>query len=452
MRHRLFFCLMMMGLFTVNAQEFRVIDSLEDLSKTQKGEAKVNTLLALSEEMMAISFDESIAVAELAEKEARKTNDMNLVAKACFAQAEAYYKRYDYDLAETSLREAMRNVAQDDDKTKLKIYKRLASVSLRAGNADTAALYYEKSRYLAQMIGDKLEYADAINNLALIDRNKGNQEEAMKGFEEAVGLYYEVNDSLSAARSLSNVAMLYFAKNQYEDALSILEKLVPFFERTGENKDLARNYSNLGLISLNTIANIDTALVYFGKARHYADLANDSLMMVDIMLNECDLFLMNGQIDNAFANLNEVERISARLSYYEGLTATYVRYAEVYYLIDEFVKSIDYIRLCRETEEKTGVFLYTPLLKPYLMRCYANLGAYDSIAAETQRYEQNYHNLLAEKNELELIAEDLPALEEENENLQYQNTKLRYVVAGLATLLVVLAIYTIVSGRPKKEK
>ena len=123
----------------------------------------------------------------------------------------------------------------------------------------------------------------------------------------------------------------------------------------------------------------------------------------------------------------------------------------MYYLIDEFVKSIDYIRLCREIEEKTGVFLYTPLLKPYLMRCYANLGLYDSIAAETQRYEQNYHDLLTEKNELEQIAEDVSVLEEENEELQYENTKLRYVVAGLATLLVVLAIYTIVSGRPKKE-
>lgn len=445
-------CLLIMVFRTVNAQEFCVIDSLEALSKTQKGEAKVNTLLVLSEELRAISFDESIAVAELAEKEARKAKDMNLVAKACFALAESYYKRYDYDLAEQCLREAMCNVAQDDYKAKLNICKRLAAVTLRTSNADTAAIYYTKVCETAQVLGDKLEYADAVNNLALISRNKGNQEEAMKGFEDAVALYYEANDSLAAARSLSNVAMLHYAKNQYEEALSILEKLKPFFERRGENKDLARTYSNLGLISSRYTGDVDKALSLFGEAQHYAELGHDSLMMVDLQLNEGDIYLMCSNIDEAFARFEEARLLSSRLGYEEGLAATYVRLAEGSFFIGDYAESVEYIRLCMKLEQKNGVYLYTPLLNPYLMMNYAHLGEYDSLESEIAGHEMKYSALLAEKNQMHSDSEEVGSLRVDNAELKDRVNRLKYAVAGLSTLLVVLAIYTIVSGRSRKEK
>lgn len=453
MRSLVFVCLILLGLLPLKAQEsFPVIDSLEEAAANQKGKERVKTLFALSEKMKDISLYKSVLKAELAEKEAQKTGDSQLIALANLELAKAYIDCYDFDLAEPCLRKALEKCDKNEYELKCSICLKMGYVFLKAGNVDTAAVYYEKTLDAAQLSGDNKSYADAVHNLAVISRNKGDNDSAMRGFEKAVDLYKALNDSLSVARNLNDIALLYLADNQFDKSFAMLSELVPFFERNGEYKDIARSYSNMGLISLSMVADVDTALVLFSKARHFADLANDSLMMVDILLNECDLFLMNYQTDRVFANLEEAEHISKRISYYEGLTAVYVRFVEVYYLVDEFLKSKEYIWLCRETEEKIGAFLYTPLLKPYLMRCYANLGEYDSLDMELTRREEDYNRLLSERQEFEKNGEDVIKFGKENEELKAKVTKLQYVAVGLATLLVALFIYTIISGRPKKEK
>lgn len=452
MRNLYVVILVMLSFWAKAQTDFHAIDSLEDAAKRQEGEEKIRTLLSLSKEMRTLSFDDGVAVLEEAKEEAQRIGNKSLISRTNLDLAEAYIDNYDFDLAEPCLRRTLASCGSDDEDLVCGACTKIGYIHLKTGNLDTAAYYYEKSLKVAQSSGDKSAYANAVHNLAVISRDKGNREAAMKGFEEAVEIYYEINDSLSAARNLSDIALLYLADNQYEESYNRLSVLMPFFEKKGEYNDLARSYSNLGLISLSTVADADTALLLFDKARHYAVLANDSLKMVDIMLNESDLYLIKGQIDSAFLNLEETERISSRLSYYEGLTATYVRLSEAYYIIDDFVKSKEYFWLCSKTEQKIGANLYTPLLKPYLMRCYAHLKEYDSIALQTQWYEQDYNELLAEKMELEQDMEDMALLEESKDALEAENVRLRYVVAGLVTLLVVLAVYTLVSGRSRKEK
>ena len=84
--------------------------------------------------------------------------------------------------------------------------------------------------------------------------------------------------------------------------------------------------------------------------------------------------------------------------------------------------------------------------------CYAHLGLYDSLEAELNRKEIDYNNISVDKLRLEKDVIELPAIRENVESMKSTITKYRYVIVGLVTLLVVLAIYTIVSGRPKKEK
>lgn len=453
MRSLVFVCLILLGLLPLKAQEsFPVIDSLEEAAANQKGKERVKTLLALSEKMKDISLYKSVLKAELAEKEAQKTGDSQLIALANLELAKAYIDCYDFDLAEPCLRKALEKCDKNEYELKCSICLKMGYVFLKAGDVDTAAVYYEKTLEAAQLSGDNKSYADAVHNLAVISRNKGDNDYAMRGFEKAVDLYKALNDSLSVARNLNDIALLYLADNQFDKSFAMLSELVPFFERNGEYKDIARSYSNMGLIKSRYTGDIDTSIVFFEKAKYYANLDGDSLMLVDILLNEGDIYLMLNDTDKAFANFEEAKRLATRLMFYEGLSATYVRLAEGNFLIGEYTKSEECIRACMEIEDKNGMYLYTPLMKPYLIMDYAHLGKYDSLESELARGVKDYNRLLSERQELEKNGEDVIKFSKENEELKAKVTKLQYVAVGLATLLVALFIYTIISGRPKKEK
>ncbi len=453
MRYFFLTCIMLLGLSHANSQnEDFAIDSLEKAVSAQEGEMKVKTMLALSGKLKSISLDKCILKAEQAEIEAQKTGNSKLVALANLELSKVYIDCYDFDLAESCLRKALANMEDCSDAEKCSVYVNLANIILKTGDSDSAAFYYVKLRDLAQATNDLNQYANAINKLAIISRNKGNQEEAMKGFKEAVGVYIQTGDSLSAARSLSNIAMLHSANHQYEEALSILNELALLFEKKGDYSDLSMTYSNIGMIKSRYADNIDTAIVIMEKARHFADLVGDSLMMVDILLNEGDMYLMCNNTDRAFVNFEEARQLASRLSFEEGLTATYVRFAEANYLVGEYDKSKEYIMACMEIEAKNGTYLYTPLLKPYLIMDYAHLGEYDSLESELARREADNNKLRAEKLQFEQKAIDVLAIREAKEMSDAKVTKLQYVVAGLATLLIVLVLYTLFLGRPKKEK
>jgi len=449
-------CLLILGFAQLNAQDIlQYIDSLENVAKNQEGEAKILTLLDISDSLMVLSFDDGVAKIEQAGREALKIRDSLLYAEANLELAEKYIKRFDLDLAESYLQIALENVDMESEDAlflKYDICTYLAYINLRSGLVDTAIFYYEKSFGVAQLLDEKGLCADVVNNIAILNRNRGNQIEAYKGFERAVGLYYEVNDSLYAARALNNIAMLYYARQQYDEALSIFKDLIPFFEREGEYKDLSMTYSNLGLISSDYKEDIDSAMILLDKARYYANLANDSLKMVDITLNEGDLFMKTGDFEKAFDNFEKAKQLATRLLYNEGLAATYYHLAEGDYLLGNYYDAIDNIKMCMTIEERNGVRLYTPMFKSHLAVCYAHVGMYDSLEEYLNRRESDYNDLLNEKNQMHSDSEEVESLRVDNAELKDRVNRLKYAVAGLSTLLVVLAIYTIVSGRSRKEK
>ena len=84
--------------------------------------------------------------------------------------------------------------------------------------------------------------------------------------------------------------------------------------------------------------------------------------------------------------------------------------------------------------------------------CYAQVGMYDSLEEYLNRRESDYNDLLAEINQMHSDSEEVGVLRVDNAELKDKVNRLKYAVAGLSTLLVVLAIYTIVSGRSRKEK
>lgn len=427
------------------------IDSLENVIKSQTGREKVLSLLNLSDSMFVISFDKGIATIEQAEREAWKNNDSLFISQTNLELAEKYINYYDLDLAEPCLHVALA-YSCDNYILKYDIYRLLAYLNLNSGKVDTSFLYCEKALEAADSLGRKALYVDVLHNMALLNRNRGCQEEALRGFKEAVVLYYEIDDSLSAARSLNNIAMIYFARKQYDEAMSVFNELMPFFERSGEYEDLSMLYNNVSMICSEYNGNIDTAEIFLEKAKHYANINNDSLMMVDIWLNEGNLYLKKGEYDSAFGTFENALCLASRLHYNEGLAASYFHVAKGYCLLGDYANAFNNIMLCMGIEGMAGAYVYTPLLKTDLLMCYAHLGKYDSLESELARGVKDYNKLLSERQELEKNGEDAIKFGEENEALKAKVIELQYVAAGLATLLVALLIYTIISGRPKKEK
>lgn len=116
----------------------------------------------------------------------------------------------------------------------------LGSAYRRRGDYDKARDAFQKSRDLAEGIGDPAAEAAALNDLALVDWDEGGVLRAEELLELSVAKAHQAGDATGEGLALENLASLLRSQTREEQAQRRLEEAASAFRRAGDEGERKR--------------------------------------------------------------------------------------------------------------------------------------------------------------------------------------------------------------------
>lgn len=462
-----FFCLVL----TAFAQEedIRIIDSIQSAMAKQEGYERAETMQELSRAFVDFSFDDCIYFGEKAIQESALVGDKGLLAQAYWKLGLSYLDNYGFDLAKDYFNQALRILKGAKDTELLRYvldYKGRAELLM--GEIDSALITYQYDLKVSGNLGDELNCADVINNMAYIYYQKDDIDKAMEYFKDARQRYERVHDSLSMAQCDNNISNIYVERQQFDEALLLLERAIPIFEQNDDDASLAHAYQNLGTIYATDHVNLDSALYYLHKSIICAENVGDQVTLIEDELELANVMKHLNREKDAISLYQSALHSSETIGYSIGILEAYKNLGIHYNETGDFTTSAVYLKRCMDLASEKGNQLYVNTVRPYLIADYARLGQLMEMKKELGLMHDNYLGLVNENNalsvELSRIQDEAQGLfhqyESQNqqiETLQTQRNHYRLAFFGLLAIvvsaLVLFVTYKIVrKNRTKIEK
>lgn len=141
-------------------------------------------------------------------------------------------------------------------------YSNNAIIERQLGNYDEAEKSINEALRIYSQNPQTLQYAFALNNLAVIKKYKGELEASLKLYQEVLDLKLELMDSdaSSVAITMYNLADLYISLEKFNEALPLAKEVIRI-----DRKNLGEKHSEVG-VDLLKLAVINTHLNLFNEA------------------------------------------------------------------------------------------------------------------------------------------------------------------------------------------
>ena len=284
MKRLIFNILLLMFPLICSAQQdwMNKIDSIQSAMAKQEGYEKAETMQELSRAFIDYSFDDCVFWGEKAIKEAEFVQDKFLIAQAYWKLGLSYLDHYDFDLAHSYFEQALL-ILQNTRDTELKRYilDYKGRVEIFLGDLESALSTYQEALKVSENLGDGLNCADVINNIAYIYFQQDDLNRSLDFFGDARLRYVQLGDTLSATQCDNNISNIYVQWQQYNKAKTILQKAIPLFEQCEDEASLAHAYQNLGTVYASGIVDLDSALFYLQKSIVCAENVGDQITLIE---------------------------------------------------------------------------------------------------------------------------------------------------------------------------
>lgn len=419
---RIFNMLLFLSLasFVFGQDEIKVIDSLESVMANQEGREKVETMMELSKAFFDYSFDESIDWGEKAIKEATRFQDEVLLAKAYWKIGMRYLNHYELDLALENYNKALGLLKKNKDDSELleDVLNYKGRVELFVGDMDSAMMTYQYALRVSENLGNELNCADVINNMAYIYYQQDDIDKAMEYFKDARHRYEIVQDTLSMAQCDNNISNIYVERQLFDEALDLLQKAIPVFEYYGDEASLAHAYQNLGTTYASGLVKFDSALVYLQKSIVCAENVGDQITLIEDELELAGVMQRLNRKGDAISLYQSALHSSELMGYTIGMLEAYKNIGIHYNEMGDFTTSAVYLKRCMDLALEKGNHLYVNTVRPYLIADYARLGQLMEMKKELGLMRDNYLGIVNENN---FLSEELSRIQYDIEGLLYQH-------------------------------
>ena len=447
----LVFCCLSLNAFA--QEETSGVDSLLNAMAKQEGYERAETMQELSRAFVDFSFDDCIYYGEKAIQESVLIGDKGLLAQAYWKLGLSYLDNYDLDLAKEYFNQALRILEGTKDTELLRYvldYK--GRVEIFMGELDSALITYRHDLKVSESLGDELNCADVINNMAYIYCQQDDMDKAMEYFKDARQRYERACDTLSMAQCDNNISNIYVERQQFDEALSLLRKAIPVFEQINDDASLAHAYQNLGMVYASGHVNLDSALFYLHKSIVCAENVGDQITLIEDELELANVLKHLNREKDAISLYQFALHSSETMGYAIGMLEAYKNLGIHYNETGDFTTSAVYLKRCMDLASEKGNQLYVNTVCPYLIADYARLGQLMEMKKELGLMQDNYLGIVNENN---VLSDELSRIQYNMEGLlgQYdsQNTQIQslqtqrnhYRLAFFGILAIVLA--TIVS-------
>ncbi|AZA90773.1 ATP-dependent transcriptional regulator [Chryseobacterium nakagawai] len=225
--------------------------------------------------------DSSSIYSQRAIEEAEKYNNDRIKAKAMGLLAMVYSRRGFTHRAFSLLDEAIKEMDQNDHKTKAQLYAQGLQISMYASNHDKEDSYSIQSLREAELSGDKGTLRMAYIGRSRIENYKGNGEQAKKLLRKAMATLNGAEDNYISAHINLGFGEIYHNQKMPDSAILYQLKALKSAMAIGDKKFLADIYNGLkaSYKAKNDFEN-------YKIADENAEKLNDSLRVINITEQE----------------------------------------------------------------------------------------------------------------------------------------------------------------------
>jgi signal transduction histidine kinase len=210
------------------------LDSLLQISKTQKGISLISTLNEISWEFKNSNIDSALFYARKSINISKRINNKKAIASS---------------------------------------YNSLANCFDGLGVLDSAQIYHQKSLDIKLQIGHLVGAADSYNNLGIVYDLKGNFSKALENYFKALKIYESQEVEFGKVPMvLGNIGIVYKKQKEYDKVLNYYKKALKIYEDNNYDFGIVVTKGNIGSVLLN-IKKFENSIKYSNEAKElYAQL------------------------------------------------------------------------------------------------------------------------------------------------------------------------------------
>ena len=340
-------CLIIICLASLNlfANENNVIDSLENLIKSQKNTDLIITLNELTWQYRTVSQEKAIEYGNRALELSIKLDFSKGIAQSYNDLGIIYFDKKDYSQAiefyEKSLK--IREVLKDLN-GQASLYMKLGIVHESNGDFLKSIDYSQKALSIYEQLGNEYGAAACINNIAVVNLDINNNDESLKYFMKAVEIRKRINDIYNLSGTYVNIANIYLKKKNTEQAIRYYLNSLELCREIGDKHYIASNLNNLCSAYIN-INDFENAKEVVEESYQIRTELKDYSGLISCLKNMGDIFIKTKKFSQALEKLNEALNISKTIKARTEMPSLYSSFANYYESIGDYVNALNYQKL-----------------------------------------------------------------------------------------------------------
>ena len=471
------------------------LDSLLQISKTQKAEELSSTYNKIAREYIRIDLDKSLEYANLAIKKSKEINDNGQEAKAYLYKAVVFKKQNNYEKSKEFYQKTIK-IAEDIKDTSLlsKSYNGLSQIEFSIANYEPALIYINKTIELKKALKDTRGQAIAYNTLGNIYLRQGDNKKAITNYQKAIKIFNKIGFKQGIATELNAIGSVYENLANYNnidkfnEALNYYKQALKIYIEIDDKSNMANSYSNIGNIYSQTYEyyndviddkTISKAIIndINSKKDSIYEIANKNLLKsLEIRTEINDLRGISSSNVNLAAlsiigeNFKEAEkRAEEAIKVGEKLDDPYMQSVNYFYLASVKYKLKDYnnakLAFDKSIEISKKVNLKKTEMEAY--KLYSELdtaiGDYNNAYKKLVSYINLKDTILNEesakviedlnkKYQTEKKEQDLKLANAENAKKDLENKKQKLLIYGFGAVIILIIVFAIFVFRQYREK
>lgn len=342
-----FKCLIFICFLNINllAGENNIIDSLENLIKTQSDSELVISLNELTWQYRTVSQDKAIEYGFSALELSKKINYNKGIAQSYNDLGIIFYDKKEYSKALEFYNNAIIIRNKLNDKNGLaSIYLKIGIVYESTGDYAKAIENSQKALSIYEELNNDYGITACMNNIAVLNFDIGNINEALDYYLKVVEIRKRINDVSGLAGTYVNIAGIYVKKNDNNEAIKHYLKSLDLCREIGDKYYLASNLNNLCVAYLN-IKDYQNAQKAVNESYQLRVELNNQSGLISCLKNMADINIELGNFKVALEKLNEALKISKVINARTELSPLYGSYSNYYEAIGDYRNALECQRL-----------------------------------------------------------------------------------------------------------
>ncbi|WP_171594934.1 tetratricopeptide repeat-containing sensor histidine kinase [Marinifilum caeruleilacunae] len=346
--------------------------------------------------------------------------DMQIGSSRClFNMSQIYLRKGNYNAAFDYCNKSLRIVEKLSDKARIATRLNLLGlIHFNQKNYGKSIFKYKRALQINQEIGKLEGIGSCLNNLGLSHWKNGDLKNALKNCTEALGIFKEISFKAGMVDAHNNIGLIYLEEQNKKLALNHLYQALDVSESIGDKERISSTLFSLGSIYVST-KDYDKALQYSLKGLEIAETMGLLKTQRNLREQLSEIYASQKIYDKAYSNHVLYKALNDSIFNEENVKQ--LAMFEYQFELDKTKEAIALEQerkdIINEEKSKRQELISTIFLVCFVLMTILAVIAFKSyvqkqranklLAMQKTRMENAYKTQIAQKKEIQKIAQDL---------------------------------------------